>query len=324
MQTVTRGGGVWQDLRATPSMTRLIYKVTKRAKNFDVIYTNSQKSMVVGALAGFMARKPVIWHLRDLMTEEHFSNLHRRITTLFGNKLITRIIANSKATRNAFVNNGGLPKHVVTIHNGIDEAPYVRVPTVDSKKIRAELGINGEPLLGVFSRLASWKGQHVLLEAVSKIPSVHALLVGDALFQDDQLYVEELRQQVKRLGLANRVHFLGFRKDIPQLLQAVDIVLHTSVAPEPFGRVIVEGMLARKPVIATNAGGAAEIVQDGVTGCLVPPGDSSALRKAVVELLEKPDLRTSIAKAGYESARLHYTLHGMLQRIEQEIESVNR
>lgn len=324
MRTVTRNGRLWQDLRAIPAMFRLVLKVVRCSKRFDVIYTNSQKSMLIGALAGLIARKPVFWHLRDLMTEDHFSGLHRRITTMFGNRLISRIIANSKATRHAFVKNGGRPERVVTIHNGIDEKPFAGIRRDESKRLRAELGIDGEPLLGLFSRLASWKGQHILLEAMSKMPSVHALLVGDALFRDDIRYFEELQQQVSRLGLTNRIHFLGFRKDIPQLLQAVDIVLHTSVAPEPFGRVIVEGMLAGKPVVATNAGGAAEIVEDGVTGRLVPPGDPGALRQVLVELLEHPDLRNSIANAGYESARLHYTLHGMLKRIDQQIQTVQR
>ena len=107
------------------------------------------------------------------------------------------------------------------------------------------MGLGDRFVIGHFSRLSPWKGQHILLEALVHCPAdVVAILVGDALF-GEQDYVQTLKAQVESLGLQNRVHFLGFRSDIVPLMHACDVVAHTSTAPEPFGRVIAEAMLCR-------------------------------------------------------------------------------
>ncbi len=181
------------------------------------------------------------------------------------------------------------------------------------------MGLDDRPIVGIFSRLAPWKGQHVLLEALALLPDVQALLVGEALFQDEQHYAHQLRERAAQPDLAGRIHFLGFRDDVPVLMQLVDVVVHTSIAPEPFGRVIVEGMLARKPVIATQAGGALEIVRSGKTGLLVPPGNPSALAQAIRYVLDNPDQAHQLAQAAYEEARMRFSLEGMRQAVWQAV-----
>ena len=130
------------------------------------------------------------------------------------------------------------------------------------------------PLIGVFSRLAPWKGQHIVLQALAGLPGVHGIFAGSALFGEDA-YAASLRVLASELGIADRVVFLGQRGDVPALMRAVDIVVHPSVDPEPFGRTLVEAMLARTPVIATDAGAASEILGGGEAGMLVPPGDAA-------------------------------------------------
>lgn len=152
--------------------------------------------------------------------------------------------------------------------------------------------------------------------------SAHVLLVGDALFGEEARYAEALRRQVRRLGLAGRVHFLGFRDDVPQLMRAVDVVAHTSTAPEPFGRVIVEGMLAGRPVVATKAGGALEIVEDGATGLLVPPDAPHVLGEALQQLLTCPDLAARLARDGRAAARRRFSMQQMLGGVAQQIHHV--
>ena len=147
-----------------------------------------------------------------------------------------------------------------------------------------ELGLRPGPLIGVFSRLAPWKGQHVVLQALAKLPGVHCIVAGSALFGEDA-YAESLRLLASDLGIEDRVTFLGQRGDVPALMPAVDIVVHPSVDPEPFGRTLVEAMLARTPVIATDAGAASEILDGGEAGTLVPPGDAGALTEAIRETL---------------------------------------
>ena len=124
----------------------------------------------------------------------------------------------------------------------------------------------------MFGRLAAWKGQHVFIRALAGVPDLHAVIVGGALF-GEEAYEADLKRLCAELGVADRVHFLGFRRDIPRLMRMMDLIVHASTAPEPFGRVLVEAMLARTPLIASRAGGALEIVQDRVSGRLVAPDD---------------------------------------------------
>jgi glycosyltransferase involved in cell wall biosynthesis len=145
----------------------------------------------------------------------------------------------------------------------------------------------------LFGRLAAWKGQHVLIEALRQLPEIHAMFVGDALFGEHP-YRHELETRASAAGLADRLHWLGFRDDIPRLMSAADLVIHSSVSPEPFGRVIVEAMMARRLVIASAHGASRELLGEDYP-FLVPPGDPDALATAI---------RTALATDPAEAARL--------------------
>jgi len=142
--------------------------------------------------------------------------------------------------------------------------------------------------------------------------------VGGALFGEDAAEAR-LRQQVTQAGMDDRVRFLGFRSDVPALMGGVDIVVHSSIQPEPFGRVIVEAMLAGTPVIATKAGGALEIVTEGDTGLLVPPGDAAALSQALGRLTADVSLRERLASAALAEARARFSPESCFPRIEAVI-----
>ncbi len=318
---VRREGSGIRELRAIPGVIGLARRVARYARGYDVLYANSQKALVMGALAGKLARKPVVWHLHDILSAEHFSQVHRWLAATVANRTVVRVIANSKATAAAFVQSGGKSKMVRVVYNGIDPAPFESATPAEPETLGKELGLAEASIVGVFSRLAPWKGQHVLLDALPRLPAVHALLVGGALF-GERNYAESLRRRVKLLGLADRVHFLGFRNDVPRLMRLSDVVVHTSTAPEPFGRMIVEGMMAGRPVVASRAGGAMEIIEDGVNGCLVPPGDAAALGETLAGLLKNPISRRTLAKAGHATASERFSLHAMLERVDRQVEEV--
>lgn len=318
---VVREGGWMHDLQAVPEVLRLVWRLARLGRAYDVLYANSQKAMIVTALAGLVARRPVIWHLRDMMSADHFSGWHRRLAVGCANLMVRRVIANSQATRQAFVASGGRPEKVHVVYNGLDASVFEKVGDEEVQQLRASLGLADVPVVGVFSRLAAWKGQHVLIEALAALPEVHALLVGHALFDADRAYAADLRAQAARLGVADRVHFLGFRRDVPSLLKVTDVVLHTSVAPEPFGRVIAEGMLAERPVIATRAGGALEIIEPGRTGLLVPPGDPEVLAGAIRNVLERADRRQALARNGRAEAQQRFSVEAMREGLRQHIEA---
>jgi glycosyltransferase involved in cell wall biosynthesis len=321
VSSIKREGNGMQDLRAVPAVLWLAWRVARIARSYDVIYANSQKAFVVGALAGKFAGKPMIWHLHDILTADHFSRGHRHLAVALANRLAARVIANSKATAEAFVRSGGKAERVRVVYNGMDPAPFDSVTLAEVENLKKELGVAGSPVIGAFSRLAPWKGQHVLLEALTRLPGVHTLLVGEALF-GEHAYARALRERAEELGVADRVHFLGFREDVPRLMRLSDVVVHASVTSEPFGRMIVEGMLALRPVVASRAGGTAEIVEDGVSGILVPPGDASALSNALAGLLADPSKGCALAEAGRAVALERFSLEAMLEGVAQHIREV--
>jgi glycosyltransferase involved in cell wall biosynthesis len=294
-------------------------QVARRARTYDLIYANSQKSFVIAAVAGVMAHRRVVWHLRDILSEEHFSRTNIRLVVGLANLFAARVIANSRATATAFGQSGGQMTKVGVVHNGVRGQDFeADTEEAAAAALRASFGAHDRPLIGVFSRLAPWKGQQVVLEALSRLPGVHALFAGEALFGEEE-YRESLRTLAEALGLADRAHFLGFRADVPRLMRAVDIIVHPSTAPEPFGRTIVEAMLAGRPVVATKSGGPLEIVRDAETGILVAPGSAEEIAAAIASLLGEPEKATALGRAGRARALAEFTLDRMLDGVSREI-----
>lgn len=312
---VRRDGSVLAALRSIPGLVQQAARLTSVARDYDVLLANSQKSMLVGALAGRLARRPVIWYCRDLMSADHFGALQRTVAGWAARWLIDAVIANSHATKDALAAIGGRPDQITVVHNKIDAAPFDAVTPDEIDAVRAELRLPERGVVGVFSRLAPWKGQHVLLEAMRKLPDVTALIVGDALFPEDRAYADRLRRIIQDDGLGSRVRMTGFREDVPVLMHACDVIVHTSTAPEPFGRVIVEGMLARRPVVCTDAGGPAEIVADRRTGRLVSPNDPAALRVAIHDVLSDRAGATEMTERAYARARSHFSIRQLTDRV---------
>jgi glycosyltransferase involved in cell wall biosynthesis len=305
---------------AVPLMARLaaiVAEIAGAARSHDVVYANSQKAFVLASIAGLFVRRPLIWHLHDIISPDHFGVVQRRTQVLLANARATKVIVPSQAAAAAFIEAGGRRDLVEVVPNGLALPPEPRT----SAELRRSLDLPTRPLVGVFSRLARWKGQHVLLEAIASLPDVGCIIVGDALF-GEQAYAAELKQMVLARGLADRVHFLGHRNDVPKLMMAVDAMVHPSIDPEPFGRTLVEAMLARVPVIATNAGAAPDILQGGRAGTLVPPNDPVALARAIATVLTKPAALQNQLAYALARAQTEYSVTRMLDTIDLVIRKV--
>jgi glycosyltransferase involved in cell wall biosynthesis len=200
------------------------------------------------------------------------------------------------------------------VYDAVDEAAFA--PRRDVASVRAELGIaDGAPCLGVIGNIQEWKGQAVLVEAMARIidavPDARGLIVG-GVHRAGAAYNEQLGMRMRELHLERCLTITGFRSDIADVMNALDVVVHTSVRPEPFGRVILEGMLLGKAVVATAAGGVPELIDDGRTGFLTPPGNSEALAARLLPLLQHADLRHQVGERAQRWAREHFSLqrHG--------------
>lgn len=293
---------------ALPAVVSLIRDLARAAKGFDLLYANTAKALMVTAAAALWLRKPFLFHLHDMIDAAHFSRINRWLLIAAAN-LATGIVANSEATGAAFRKAGGRNKNLVVIPNGFQPELFGE----DQPELRPAIAREGKSVVGMFGRITRWKGQKVLIRALACLPDVRVVFVGAALFTDeDRKYQEELVVLAEELGVADRVQFAGFQRNVLPYLKAVDLVVHCSISPEPFGRVIVEALLAGKPVIATRGGAPAEIIEDRVTGLLVDPDDPAALATAIRELLKDRAWANRLAEAGRGSVSQRFALAKVL------------
>jgi glycosyltransferase involved in cell wall biosynthesis len=307
LSTVRREASALKLISSAGGVLSLARALARAAKGYGVLCANSQKALFVAALASRMMRRPLIWIVHDIITDPAFSRNTRRAAVLFANIFASRVVANSRASAQAFIEAGGRAERVRIVYCGFDPAAHPQASPAAAREVRQRFALDDAPVVGLFGRLTPWKGQHVLLKALKDLPGVQALIVGSALFGEDA-YAAELRQLAASEGVQDRVRFTGFQNDVAAIMSGVDIVLHTSTHAEPFGRVVVEGMLVGQPVIATSGGGVNEIVTDGETGLLVPPNDPAALGAAVQRLLANPELAGRIAATGRASAAARFNI----------------
>jgi glycosyltransferase involved in cell wall biosynthesis len=278
--------------------------------SIGLIYTNSLKSDFYGALAGLQARLPVIWHVRDRIEPSYLPKAATTLVRLLARWLPACVVANSQATLETLQ----LPAHKLTqvIPSGF---------TQDfSERCQEPRAQNELPQVGIIGRIASWKGQEVLIRAAAQLLSrgtkAHFRIIGAPLFGEDE-ELARLKRLVGALGIESHVSFLGFQSDIPAQLRQLDILVHASISPEPFGQVIVEGMLAGLPVVATDGGGAREIIIHGQTGLLVPCGDIDALAQSLQRLLDNPDEAMDLAAKGRAHAQQTFAIERSARASEQ-------
>lgn len=315
---VSSGLASWKSIG---DLWRLGRQIAQKSQDFDLIHANNQKGFVVSAIARLFGGAPVVWHLHDILTANIFSATNRKIAVTLANWFASRVIVNSQATGDAFIACGGKRQLLRTVYNGFDCTKFDRINDRQAT-LREELGIpRDRPLVGMFSRLSYWKGQHILLEAARELPDVHVLLVGDALFGEAE-YTEKLKNIAAQPSLKGRVHWLGFRQDIPALMKACDAIAHCSTAPEPFGRVIVEAQLAKRPAIATMGGGTGEIIDDGVTGLLIPPNDPHLLAKAMQKIFSDREFTKTIVEAAYIQAQTKFSISSVCQAFAMAIAGI--
>jgi glycosyltransferase involved in cell wall biosynthesis len=343
---VKKASGLVEQLGAMRGTQQQVHRVRRLAENMDVVYANTAKALVVAAISFRHRPQPVIYHLRDMITANHFSRANRWVLVTLANRYVTRVIANSQATAEAFVEAGGRRDLVEVIPNGFESGEWEAQATTNldcgGRNAECEVGGHRQPLqehaavrplyprpmprapvIAVFGRMAVWKGQDVAIRAVAQLPGVELWIVGAALFGEVE-YVAKLRQLAEELRVADRVRFLGFRDDVFELMQQTDVVVHTSTVPEPFGRVVVEAMLARRPVVASRGGGVLEIVDDEETGLLAEMGDANALATQLRRLLADPLLATRLAANGARVARERYSIEACIKRTNEVVEKVAR
>ena len=279
-----------------------------RAQNVALVHTNSLKSDVLGGAAARLAGTPVLWHVRDRIDSDYLPGPVARVFRWLCRWLPSRVVANSHSTLETLTLGQDLPRMSV-VHDGVLPHPAPE----------AVLAAPHAPTIGLVGRIARWKGQHIFLRAAAlvheRFPEACFQIIGAPLFAE-QAYEQEVHELARQLGLEKCVEFLGFRSDVPRLMGDLDILAHASITAEPFGLVIAEGMAAGKPVVATNGGGAREIVADGETGLLVPMGEAEAMAGALLQLLEDPEQARRMGERGRERIEKQFSIERTARGIE--------
>jgi len=192
-------------------------------------------------------------------------------------------------------------KKVELIYDGID--PDLYKGPFERSKVRKDLNIPGNSkVIGIVGNVRKWKGQKYFIEAImilaKKYPDLYGLIIGG--WSDVDLdYLESLRKSVDDAGLSHRIFFLGYRKDTPAILSILDVFVHASIQPEPFGMVLLEAMAAKVPVVATRSGGPVEIFDGGECGTLVQPENANEIAEGCIKYFSDEIFRKNVTESAY-------------------------
>jgi glycosyltransferase involved in cell wall biosynthesis len=283
----------------------------------QLVHMNTACFPPEGLYVARFLRIPSISHLRGFFTykESIFVNAMRRASIVIG---ISRAVAES-------IYHIKDPRFVRVVYNPVDSQAFQCV--VDQQKeARQSLGLRETDIgVGIFGRVVHWKGQrefvYACIEAMRKNPDIKAVIIGDAS-DSASAYFNEIKAIISGSEFRERFVLAGYREDVERLYVAMDIIVHASVEPEPLGRVVLEGMAAKKPVIATDAGGPSEVIESGSDGILVPIGDIQRMGAAILELANDPRQRERMGNSGYNKVKTQFAIEpyaSEVQRIYDEL-----
>jgi glycosyltransferase involved in cell wall biosynthesis len=287
------------------------YKIGKK-NNVNIVHLNNIfGSQPAGILAAKLLRVPCIAHLRDF---EKISFI-----TKFYAGMIDFHIAISSAIKNNLLQLGVPQEKIAIVHDAIDLDEFNEKVAVDH--LFEEFNIEkGQKLFGIFGRIIKWKGIKEFILASDQVfkdvPNAKAFIVG-GISDGTENYYRELRSIIKELDLDGKIILTGYRDDIPSLMKFMDIIVHASIRPEPFGIVVIEGMAMGKPVVATASGGPLDIVLDGETGILVPQNNVDEMARAIIKLLESPTLSKNLGTLARQRIELLFTKERYARQVEQ-------
>ncbi|MCA1594268.1 MAG: glycosyltransferase family 4 protein [Acidobacteria bacterium] len=279
-----------------------------RSLNPEVIHTNGFKMHVLGSWTR-AAHVPVVWHIHDYVGSRP---LMARLLRLSARGCAV-VVANSQSVAGDVRAALGRRVRVRSVYNAIDLKRFT--PEGETVDLDALAGLpppaHDVVRVGLVATLARWKGQRTFLEALSRVPvqlPVRGYVVGDALYQTDgsQYQLDELRRMAAELGISERVGFTGFVEDAAAAMRSLDVVVHASTEPEPFGLVIAEAMACGRAVIVSASGGAAEIFTDGADALGHTPGDADGLASRITQLASDPILRARLGRTARAAAELRF------------------
>jgi glycosyltransferase involved in cell wall biosynthesis len=316
-----RAGRLRNPLRTAAVVWRLARFL--RHRGVDVIVASGAHNHVYAALATRIVRVPIVTYVMNHYAPRRGDNpLIVRTALRLG---ADHYLAASRACLEPL--EGLIPREIprAVVYHGVDEDFFADPP--DRSAARARLGVAVEERLStVIGRLQRWKGQDVFVRAAAEVaracPEARFAVVGGGLFGLEADYGDELRRLAADLGLAGRCQLVGHRSDVRDWMVASDVVVHAARAPEPGANVVMEAMSLGRPVVASACGAPTEIVEDGISGLLFTPEDSSGLAGHVIRILRDPTLAGRLGAGGAARIRDDFTARRMAARVGEVLERV--
>jgi glycosyltransferase involved in cell wall biosynthesis len=275
------------------------------ARGVTLVHTHSSVDSWLGGLAARSAGRPVVRSRHVTIA------IPRRRALVY--RLANRVITSGEAAARVVAAAGVPPARIVAVPPGVDTTRFH--PGVSGAGVRAELGLDGPtapPVVGLVANIRGSKGHDVFLEAARAVlaarPAARFLIVGAGVGYD------EVRGRVTALGLDAAVRMTGFRRDIPEVMAALDVLVLPSIRSEAASQVIPQALAVGTPVVATDVGGSGELVRDGETGRLVPAGDPAALAGAILDALADPERARAMARRGQALVRERQSLDVAMAR----------
>ena len=307
----------WIVLITVPEALR--YYSLGRKHRVKLIHLNNHfNSQVAGIIAAKILRVPCVAHLRDFVEVDAVTKIYACA--------IDHHVAISSAIEANLTALKVSPSRRSLVYDAVDLSAFNA--HIDCNYLESEFAsFSSRPRYGIFGRLVEWKGIREFLQAAvfisSEIPEAVGFIVGGHS-DGDKEFERAMHAMAIDLNLDQNVVFTGYRKDVPALMKFMDVVVHASNSPEPFGMVIIEGMAMGRPVVATQAGGALDIVIEGGNGKLVKPGAVNELADAVVELLQQPGLARKMGANGRQRVQTMFSSQHYASQMEVVFDNLLR
>jgi len=295
---------------SVPALKKIIQN-----NQINIVHANNAAAQLVAGPAAYSCRIPSVWHCRDMRR----MGAERCLLRLYSKK----IIAVSNAVQNFLLNNGFPDDNIEAVYNGINPEQFRAMPRRGN--FRAVTNIPADSFVALMAaNFAPWKRHDVFLRTIpsviSQIPGARFVIAGDDIYRNNPSYYTSLQKLVLDLNISGSVLFTGNVPDIRPLLSDADCLVHPA-ENEPFGRIIVEAMASGLPVIASDNGGPAEIIENGRSGLLIPYGNINAFAEAIIKLAKDRQFSSNMGSAAGQRAAV-FTIDKTTEKMERIYDSL--
>ncbi len=293
-----------------------------KKENICLVHTVTQRAHLYGGIAAKLCGIPFVPWLQDYPTNIWI----RAMLQLILKFAASVIVVNSRSTEKVYASDRKIASKTTLIYPPTEMRLFN--PDISPIKVKRELGLSDNyPIVGLIGHINPVKGHTVFIEAakyvIEQFPAARFLIIGGIVFHKDVAYANQLKKLVKEKRLTNDAVFLGFRSDVPEIIASLDIFVLASLT-EPFGKVVVEAMAMKKPVVATRVGGVPEIIEHGKSGILIPPGDVMALADAIIKIAKDKDRARRVGVEGRRTVIKKFNLDAFLQRFERVFDKYSK